>query len=412
MPEAEPRTVTFYCGDSLEPWGLESLWRGIGGSEEALIHMSRHLSRRGLRVEVFANPPGGRARCRDGVRWVPFREFDPGRPGDVFVAWRDPGFVELAGRFRQVYHWLHNRPWWYPAEIAAKVDRILVVSRHHAADPGFAGVDRQKLYVTSNGLDPEFLRDPGDNEACRAIYASCPARGLLPLLEMWPELRRQVPQARLDVYHGFTAIYDDMSEMCPGLKYIKVACHQLLDQDGVSFYGMVGQDRLAEGFARSGVWLYPTECQETSCITAMKALAMGCLPVTSGCAALGETLGGRDLGPVHPKRPISRSRWRRWRYLRRVVWAMRNGSSAALRAKRLEWARWARARYSWAEIAQDWCRLFAEVDAERQRQRASSAGAPAAAGGPGRVRALRGAAGGAGGVQVRQGAAGGSEERT
>ena len=305
MSEAEPRTITFYCGDSVEPWGPESLWRGIGGSEEALIHMSRHLSRLGHRVEVFATPPGGQAGCWDGVRWAPFTEFDPGRAaGDVFVAWRNADFVELAGGFRQVYHWLHNRPWWYEEETAARVDRILVVSEDHARDKGFDKVERRKLYVTSNGLDPEFLRDPGGNEPRRAIYASCPARGLTLLLEMWPEIRRRVPGALLDVYHGFTAVYDDMAEQYPGLKYIKALCYQLLDQEGVTFHGMVGQDRLAEGFARAGVWLYPTECQETSCITAMKALAMGCLPVTSGYAVLGETLGGRDNGPVDTKRPI------------------------------------------------------------------------------------------------------------
>jgi hypothetical protein len=87
--------------------------------------------------------------------------------------------------------------------------------------------------------------------------------------------------------------------------------------------------------------------------------------VTSGYAVLAETLGGRDLGPVHPRRKISRSRWRRWRFRRRVVWAMRNGASSALHARRLEGARWARQRYDWARIAGDWCRLFAEVDAER-----------------------------------------------
>ena len=59
---------------------------------------------------------------------------------------------------------------------------------------------------------------------------------------------------------------------------------------------------------------------------------------------------------------------RRGRYLRRVVWAMRNGGSEALQARRLEGARWARERYGWAGIAGDWCRLFAEVDAERGRQ--------------------------------------------
>ena len=112
-----------------------------------------------------------------------------------------------------------------------------------------------------------------------------------------PAIKRAVPHAKLDVYHGFTPVYDAMAELYPGLNEIRRDLLRLLDETekregGVRFHGMVGHKRLAEGFAAAGVWMYPTETPETSCITAMKALAMGCLPVTSGYAVLGETLGG------------------------------------------------------------------------------------------------------------------------
>jgi len=360
------RSIAFYCGGSIERWDSSSLWRGIGGSEEALIHMARQLSGRGWRVEVYGNPPDGGGTGPDGVRWRPHQELDGTPPGDVFVAWRDPQFVRHGRGWGQVHHWLHNRQEWpYPDEIVPLVDRILVVSRQMAGDGGFEGVDPAKIYRTSNGLDERFLCPPGDNEPRRAIYASCPARGLIAVLEMWPRIRRRVPDARLDVYYGFTAIYDDMARDLPGLRWIKLRCAELIDQPGVTFHGMVGQDRLAEGFARAGVWLYPTDCLEASCITAMKALAMGCLPITSGYGVLSETLGGRDLGPVDPRRPISRSRWRLRSFRRRTVRAMLTGGLPRVRARRLEWARWARETYSWRRVADDWCRLFAEVDASK-----------------------------------------------
>ena len=93
---------------------------------------------------------------------------------------------------------------------------------------------------------------------------------------------------------------------------------------------------------------------------------MGCLPVTSGYGALGETLGGRDLGPVHPTKPIGTSTWRRWKFRRRVIEAMQRGGSPELTAKRLAWSQWARERYSWADIAGDWLALFRDV--ERQKR--------------------------------------------
>jgi hypothetical protein len=42
-----------------------------------------------------------------------------------------------------------------------------------------------------------------------------------------------------------------------------------------SVAGMVDQRTLAAAFASAGWWLYPTSFEETSCITAMKAQALG-----------------------------------------------------------------------------------------------------------------------------------------
>jgi protein O-GlcNAc transferase len=360
--------IALYCGDNFVPWGPRSLYSGIGGSEEAAIHMARELAHLGCDLTVYGKPLPGSAGKQDGVRWLDYQSFANERPGDIFIAWRHAEYVALGAGWTQVYHWLHNRqdlP--YPAGVAAQVDRVLLVSQHHGSDPGWAALDRRKIYYTSNGLDPAFLREPGHNQPERAIYASCPARGLLLVLDMWPHIQRAVPTAKLDVYNGFTPVYEAMAQYYPGLLEIKAAVLARLDQDGVTFHGMVGQDRLAEGFAKAGVWVYPTDCPETSCITAIKALAMGCLPVTSGYAALSETLGGRDFGPVDPDRPIGASKWRMWKFRRRVIKLMKRGASPALMAKRLAWSEWARQRYSWKDIAADWLALFREVEREKSR---------------------------------------------
>ncbi len=359
--------VAFYCRDHfLPPWGPQSLYSGVGGSEEAAIHMAREIAALGCDVTVYGDLTPGARGIHEGVRWLPFDVFPSEPLGDVFISWRTADDVHRGNGWRQVYHWLHNRqetP--YPADVAAHVDRVLLVSRHHATDSGFAALDPAKIHCTSNGLDSRFLRDPGRNERDRLIYASCPARGLLQVLKMWPAIRRAVPTAKLDVYYGFTPVYEAMAVHFPGLLEIKADVLTRLDQKGIIFHGTVGQDRLAEGFAKAGVWVYPTETRETSCITAMKALAMGCLPVTSGYAALDETLGGRDFGPVHRDEPISDSRWRLWQFRRRVVWLMKNGSNQKLMATRIAWAQWARRRYAWSDVARDWLNLFRTVGREK-----------------------------------------------
>jgi glycosyltransferase involved in cell wall biosynthesis len=357
--------VVFYCGQNFVQWGPQSLYSGIGGSEEAAIHMSRALVLLGCDVTVYADLAPGARGMHDGVRWLSYVAFGEEPPGDVFIAWRHSEHLALSEGWRQVHHWLHNRQEFpYPPEAAARVDRLLLVSRHHGTDTGFATLDPAKIHYTSNALDAGFLREPGRNEPHRAIYASCPARGLQHVLEMWPAVRRAVPGATLDVYHGFTPVYDAMSLHYPKLHEVKETILRLVDQEGVEFHGMVGQDRLADAFARAGVWLYPTDTPETSCVTAMKALAMGCLPVTSGFAVLGETLGGRDLGPVHD-RPISESRWRLRLFRRRTIRAMKLGGTPKMMAKRLEWAHWARQRYDWRDVARDWMDLFLRIEREK-----------------------------------------------
>ncbi len=373
--------ITFYCGENPEPWGPGSLDRGIGGSEEAAIHMAQQFAAVGWETEVYGVPPESETGRHRGVVWRHWRTFDPSSRGDVFIAWRDPTYVRLGQGWGQIHHWLHNRqdhP--YDPVIAQAVDRVIVVSQSHGEDPGFRELPPGKLFVTTNGIDEAYLREPGHNQPDRAIYASCPARGLYDVLAMWPRIRRVCPAAKLDVYNGFTPVYEAMAEYYPGLLEIKKGVLEALDQDGVTFHGRVGQHELAEGFAQAGVWLLPTETPETSCITAMKALAMGALPITTGAGAIAETLGGRDLGPAFPDQPITQSRLRRWRFRRSVVRAMRRGGDASHQKRRLEWAAWARETYAWSAVAWQWRRQFAQIAAKKGAPATPQPAAPTVAG--------------------------------
>ena len=92
--------VAFYCheyGNAWFPnWGPSNLGQGLGGSEEAVVHLSRELARLGFWVEVYADPTAsdvGRDRgvgegSGGGVVWYPYQAYDVSRPPDVFVAWR------------------------------------------------------------------------------------------------------------------------------------------------------------------------------------------------------------------------------------------------------------------------------------------------------------------------------------
>lgn len=83
------RSVAILCGQGFEEWGPHTLHKGMGGSEEAVVYLSRELVKLGFSVTVYAEAD----MVADGVRWKPWQQFDRRDKFDVFVAWRSPQFT-------------------------------------------------------------------------------------------------------------------------------------------------------------------------------------------------------------------------------------------------------------------------------------------------------------------------------
>jgi glycosyltransferase involved in cell wall biosynthesis len=119
-------------------------------------------------------------------------------------------------------------------------------------------------------------------------YFSAYYRGLECLLNMWPEIRRGVPNATLDVYYGWESWVglegedDFYHRMCAKFEELK--------SEGVTVHGRVSHEELAKAMKEIQVWAYPTEFQEIHCITALKAQEAGCYPVVTAVGALKETV--------------------------------------------------------------------------------------------------------------------------
>eukprot|EP00960_Hanusia_phi_P030767 748837-Hanusia_phi.AAC.4 len=159
-------------------WGSQSLERGgIGGSEEAVIYISRELVQRGYHVEVFAYPAREEVGTdKHGVVWLPVSSFfaDELPPPDVLVSWRCYALAAAAGGAKTLnYLWLHDRvmPSHLPPSLVDNLSGILVLSSHHRSQlPRHAQV---KAIPTSNGLAASFWED-GPNQYNDFIFASHP----------------------------------------------------------------------------------------------------------------------------------------------------------------------------------------------------------------------------------------------
>lgn len=372
-------------------WGPSSVdTTGIGGSEEAVILLSRELVRQGFVVRVYCYlRPDDAGRDKHDVVWLPIELFDPDREiADVFVSWRSYRGLLLGRKSSHRYLWLHlkvNTTKLLNPDVLESADGVFFVSqreRDRIDESQREILERNgvELVVTSNGLDPTYFRDGVLSRAePRFIYASQPNYGLEWLLQMWPQIRREIPSAELDVYGDYPGEYTVMNgaakDPYANMREAARVRSALAALEGVHAHGMVDQRRLADAFARASFWIYPTSTPETSCITAMKAQAMGAIPITSRFAnsALPQTCGPWDMGAkglqAHVWGNADKDVEARRLFVAAVVAAVRT-SRDALAEHRRQMQDWARRTYSWRRVAKQWALVFAKA---MSRQRASEA---------------------------------------
>jgi len=288
--------------------------RPLGGSETALVEVSRGLASRGNAVEVFA--PSPRVGLRHRLRWDRVADLEQQleagqvRPR-VLVICRDAALAPLARFAGATWLWLQDMPMEGFRKVfraaAGLVDRVLCISDYQRdrfmrvfdidADAVTArfvrtrnGLDRTAHKGTLQGAATSEGRTPG-----RCVYASAPFRGLEPLLQAWPKIHRRIPHATLEVLGGMVT-YDQPEDPFSHL-YASAA-----DLPGVTVTGPVPQDELLRAMRRAEVLLYPCTFREAGCIVVQMAHAAGAVPVTSSIACLPEYVGERGiLVPGHPR---------------------------------------------------------------------------------------------------------------
>ena len=328
LPEVKPLVseirgfidrITILVPGTPQPFDGSSTGAMLGGSEEAVVYLSRALAKLGRNVRVFGvlpplSIPGIDA---DGVEYLPFKDFRLEDEHGCLVVWRSLGLVEnlihVKSQIVQAANagdekaavpsgigrsslWLHdqdmrtNQPD-YINKLLKSINSVIVLSDHHRKCierelPKDHEVNFVKL---SNGIvGDDFARlDWSKRDPNRVIYSSCPSRGLLVLLDAWPQIKAACPEAYLDIYYDWSMIARDNPELHKGLM---LALETLKDQD-VVHHGGVGHAELYEALVGANVWAYShfhNTNVETFCISAVKATAAGCQVITAPNGALPE----------------------------------------------------------------------------------------------------------------------------
>lgn len=121
------------------------------------------------------------------------------------------------------------------------------------------------------------------------FYGSSYDRGLQHLLNMWPDIIKEVPEVQLHIAYGWD-LFDKAYSNNPERMAWKDRISQQMKQPGITHYGRVSKGKLEKIRKECGIWVYPTHFTEINCITALEAQAAGLVPVVINLAALKETV--------------------------------------------------------------------------------------------------------------------------
>lgn len=139
-----------------------------------------------------------------------------------------------------------------------------------------------KINLINNGINLDLFPKNINKKRNRFVFTSGPGRGLGKVLELWPEICNKLEDAELKfaTYTNFPSNEEDnkMQEIISKYKNIQ-------------FMGKLNPSELYELQASSEYWLYPTNFDETSCITALEMLYNEVICVYYPRAGLVDTVG-------------------------------------------------------------------------------------------------------------------------
>jgi len=274
--------------------------RPLGGTQSAIAYLSKALAEAGHEVAILngGTEPGE----SDGVRILKLPCATSVLNSFDIVILSAAAFaltMRSVGCTRPLVLWtgfatnqpgvakLHD-----PAERNAYAGFALVSKWQADEFQAVFGLDPAATCIMRNAVSPGFLQiEPALRWLSADVppvlgYTSTPFRGLDILLLSFPAIRAELRGARLRVFSSmgiygsampdeFSALYE-LARVMPGVEYI----------------GPLAQPQLAAAMADVDIWAYPCTFAETSCISAMEAMAAGALIITTQLGALPETTAG------------------------------------------------------------------------------------------------------------------------
>jgi UDP-glucose:(glucosyl)LPS alpha-1,2-glucosyltransferase len=191
-------------------------------------------------------------------------------------------------------HQYHDQPSVLPIRdknIQNRLDATVFVSYHqkHLYEQ-YHDFPKEKSVVIKNAIWP-FEKVEKPKGKINLIYTSTPFRGLNILLAAFALILHRRPDLRelvnLDVFSSMDLYGYPDEQYSPMYEFAK-------QHPNINYHGVIRQEDLRPYLLNSHIFAYPCIFEETSCISAIEAMAAGAIPVVSDIGALPETCG--DFG--------------------------------------------------------------------------------------------------------------------
>lgn len=282
------------------------------GSEEGVVGLARELAKVGHEVELYLNVSGEEKEF-EGMRGGGFicRDhslFNPADPRDILIIKKLPELLDAPLNARTVFFWTTdpNRPEHLTPGRLAQVTKVVALTEWHRKELLELNptLPPDKVTAIPYGIPDVMIRMPMlslDRPPAALVYASSYDRGLERLLDWWPAIREQVPDAELHIWYGWS-MYDQINnlvgvtafetDMVPGIRAAwewKSRMLEKMQQPGI----VVHEETTPYDptpFLEAAIWAYPCIGGERFCLTAVKAQALGAIPVVVPTMALDETV--------------------------------------------------------------------------------------------------------------------------
>ena len=298
--------------------------RGLGGSESAVILMSKELAKLGFDVTVFndctsddANP--GRY---DGVNYCPLKEVETGPGFDIMIGSRSvaafapahmigefknfigglPDFTRIQQNSKHKILWMHDT--FCDGDLHLEnflldgfINEVFTLSDFHTdyvtnCDHGKKRnfeVMKRYVFQTRNGMGnmPKKFVDITQKDPNLFVYNSSVTKGMVPLVtKIWPEVKRRHPEAKLVVIGGYYKFRENSQPDEQERTYRDLVMQYGKDID---FTGIITQKEISDILTKASYMIYPAAFPETFGISALEALAHNVPLITNTFGALEET---------------------------------------------------------------------------------------------------------------------------